>query len=70
MHLSRLPATHVSDLRPCAGRARDTRAGGKTRSLHRREKTEYREMAQRWLGFSATEREALRLALSAPGAHS
>ncbi len=31
-------------------------------------KTEYREMAQRWLGFSATERQALREALPAPGA--
>ena len=30
-------------------------------------KAEYREMAQRWLGFSAKERQALRQALSAPG---
>ena len=31
-------------------------------------KTEYREMAQRWLGFDAAERQALREALPAPGA--
>ncbi len=30
-------------------------------------KTEYREMAQRWLGFSDAERQALRRALPAPG---
>jgi integrase/recombinase XerD len=29
-------------------------------------KTEYREMAQRWLGFSTEERQALRQALPAP----
>jgi len=31
-------------------------------------KTEYREMAQRWLGFSAAEQQALREALPTPGA--
>jgi hypothetical protein len=31
-------------------------------------KAEYREMAQRWLGFDAAERQALREALPAPGA--
>jgi hypothetical protein len=31
-------------------------------------KTEYREMAQRWLGFEVAERKALREALPAPGA--
>ena len=31
-------------------------------------KTEYREMAQRWLGFNGAERQALREALPAPGA--
>jgi hypothetical protein len=30
--------------------------------------TEYREMAQRWLGFDGSERQALREALPAPGA--